>query len=221
MAETAFPNADRVDGDAAETLFYHEAGLKATWASARLAVAALSFLFGSFLFAYFYLRSINSDGLWHPHGAVGPHAWAGALVMALVVLSAATQTIALQRIKAGNKTAWQAGAGAGLLLGMVAVGLMVWQLAALPFPPGASGFDSVFTAFTPVYLIIALAAMLWLEILLARAAGIPAVFFVEQPPSYAETFTVQQFQARLSAFTVVWNYLAAVAILFWVLFYLL
>ena len=63
--------------------------------------------------------------------------------------------------------------------------------------------------------------MIWLEILVARAAGIPAAFFVEQPPSYADTFTVQQFQARLSAFTVVWNYLAAVAIVFWVLFYLL
>jgi heme/copper-type cytochrome/quinol oxidase subunit 3 len=221
MTETVFPNAENIDIDAAESLFYHEAGLKATWAISRLAVAALSFLFGSFLFAYFYLRSINSHGLWHPHGAVDPHAWAGALVMALVVGSAATQTIALQRIKAGNKSAWQWGAGAALVLGAGAVGLMVWQLETLPFPAGASGFDSVFTAFTPVYLIIALVSMIWLEILVARAAGIPAAFFVEQPPSYADTFTVQQFQARLSAFTVVWNYLAAVAIVFWVLFYLL
>jgi hypothetical protein len=141
--------------------------------------------------------------------------------MAFVVLSAATQTLALQRIKAGNKRAWQWGAGAALALGVCAVGVMVWQLETLPFPAGASGFDSVFTAFTPVYLIIALVAMIWLEILFARAKGIPAAYFVEQPPNYAETFTLQAFQARLSAFTVVWNYLAAIAILFWVLFYLL
>jgi heme/copper-type cytochrome/quinol oxidase subunit 3 len=221
MTETVFPNSESIDVEAAESLFYHEAGLKATWAVSRMAVAALSFLFGAFLFAYFYLRSINSHGLWHPSAAPHPHAWAGALVMALVVVSAATQTLALQRIKAGNKRAWQWGAGAALVLGAGAIGLMVWQLVTLPFPAGASGFDSVFTAFTPVYLVITLISMIWLEILLARAAGIPAKAFIEQPPSYAEMFTVQQFQARLSAFTVVWNYLAAVAILFWVLFYLL
>jgi hypothetical protein len=32
---------------------------------------------------------------------------------------------------------------------------------------------------------------------------------------------VQRFQAALSAFTVVWNYLAAVAVVAWVLFYLI
>ncbi|WP_249010760.1 hypothetical protein [Conexibacter sp. DBS9H8] len=205
----------------AEALFYHEAGLKATWAVARMAVGALSFLFGAFLFSYFYLRSINSHGMWHPRGAVLPQAWAGTLVMALVVISAVTQTAALARIKAGHKVTWQAGARVALTLGLIAVGLMVYQLAALPFPAGASGFDSVYTAFTPIYLIIAFATMFWLRILLVRAAAIPAEYLTEQPPSYAETFTVQHFQARLSAFTLLWNYLAVVAILFWVLFYLL
>ena len=72
-----------------------------------------------------------------------------------------------------------------------------------------------------MYLTVALAVMIWLEILLARAVRIPAISFVEQPPTYAEAFAVQRFQAALSAFTAVWNYLAAVAILFWVLFSLL
>jgi hypothetical protein len=31
---------------------------------------------------------------------------------------------------------------------------------------------------------------------------------------------VQRFQSGLSAFTVLWNYLAVIAIVFWVLFYL-
>ena len=39
------------------------------------------------------------------------------------------------------------------------------------------------------------------------------------PPVQAETFEVQRFQSALSAFTVVWNYLAIVAIIFWLLFY--
>jgi hypothetical protein len=49
---------------------------------------------------------------------------------------------------------------------------------------------------------------------------IPAISFVEQPPTYTEAFAVQRFQAALSAFTAVWNYLAVIAIFFWVLFYL-
>ena len=43
---------------------------------------------------------------------------------------------------------------------------------------------------------------------------------MEQPPTFAEAFVVQRFQASLSAFTVFWNFMAVVAIVFWVLFYL-
>jgi hypothetical protein len=78
----------------------------------------------------------------------------------------------------------------------------------------------VFTGFYPVYLFVALLVLIWLETLLMRARHIPALSFVEQPPTFAEAFALQRFQAALSGFTVVWNYLAAVAVLGWVLFYL-
>jgi hypothetical protein len=61
--------------------------------------------------------------------------------------------------------------------------------------------------------------MVWLEILVARSRSIPAISFVEQPPTYAQAFEVQRFQSALSAFTVVWNYLAVVTFIFWLLFY--
>jgi hypothetical protein len=38
---------------------------------------------------------------------------------------------------------------------------------------------------------------------------------VEQPPTYAEACSAQRFQASLSAFTLVWNYLAVIAVLFY------
>jgi hypothetical protein len=63
--------------------------------------------------------------------------------------------------------------------------------------------------------------MVWLEILLASSRFIPAMSFVEQPPTYAEAFRVQRFQARLSSFSTVWNYLAVIAIVFWLLFYVI
>ena len=37
----------------------------------RLALGGLSFAFGCFVFAYFYLRSLNSHGMWHPPGSRG------------------------------------------------------------------------------------------------------------------------------------------------------
>ena len=106
-----------------------------------------------------------------------------------------------------------------LVLGLVAVALQIVQLLNLPFQPGQSGFASVFVGFYPVALVTWLAAMVYLEILVARSRNIPAISFVEQPPTYAQTFEVQRFQSALSAFTVVWNYLAIVTFIFWLLFY--
>jgi heme/copper-type cytochrome/quinol oxidase subunit 3 len=220
MAEATTPSAQGLNRDAEEAGFYHEAALNASWTGSRLAIGALSFLFAAFAFAYFYLRSLNSHQMWHPAGFKGPQPWAGAVIMGLVVVSAAVQTVALQRIKAGNKAAWQGGAVIALILGLAAVGLQVWQLLNLPFYPGSAGFASVFTGFYPVFLVVVLSAMIWLEILIMRSRPIPAISFVEQPPTYTEAFAVQRFQGALSAFTTVWNYLAVIAVLFWVLFYL-
>jgi heme/copper-type cytochrome/quinol oxidase subunit 3 len=216
---TASPPAG-LDRDAEEAGFYHEAALNAAWTGSRLALGGLTFAFGAFVFAYFYLRSLNSHQMWHPAGFKGPQPWAGAVIMGLVVVSAAVHMVGLQRIKAGSKAAWQAAALVALVAGLAAIGLQVWQLLNLPFYPGSAGFASVFVGATPIFLVVVLAAMIWLEMLIARSRSILAISFVEQPPTVGEAFAVQRFQASLSAFTVVWNYLAVVAIVFWVLFYL-
>jgi hypothetical protein len=220
MAETTGQPPAGLTREAEEAGFYHEAALNASWTGARLAIAAMSFGFGAFVFAFFYLKSLNSHGLWHPAGFKNPQLWAGTLVMAFVVVSALVQTGVLQRIKAGSKRAWILGATAALVLGLAAIALQIWQLTALPFYPGAAGFASVFVGFWPVYVFVAFGAMVWLETLIMRARPIPEIAFVEQPPTFAEAFAVQRFQAALSAFTVVWNYLAVIAVVAWVLFYL-
>jgi len=217
MAETTTPPPG-LSREEEEAAFYHEAGLNATWTGTRLALGALSFLFGAFIFSFFYLRSLNSHGLWYTKP--GPQVWQGTLVAALIVVSAAVQYVVLQRIKAGHKGIWIRGATVALVLGLAAVAFQIWQLDDLPFMPGASGFASVFVGYGPVYLTIAFAVMVWLETLIMRCRHIPEISFVEQPPTYAEAFAVQRFQAALSAFTVTWNYLAIVAVVAWVLFYL-
>jgi heme/copper-type cytochrome/quinol oxidase subunit 3 len=220
MAETTSESSGGITRELEEAGFHHEAALNAAWTGARLAVGALTFAFGAFVFAFFYLRSLNSHGMWYPSSFTGPKQWSGAVIMALIVASAVVQYVVLQGLKAGHKAPWMIGAVAALVLGLAGIGLQLWQLTQEPFYPASSGFASVFTGSTPVLVTILFCAMVWLEMLIMQARQIPEISFVEQPPTYAEAFRVQRFQARLSAFTVVWNYLAAVAIVFWILFYL-
>jgi heme/copper-type cytochrome/quinol oxidase subunit 3 len=222
MAETVTPPpAGGMSPDAEEAGFYHEAALNATWTGSRLAIGALSFLFGAFVFAFFYLRSINSAGRWHGSGYHPPNIIFGTFILFVLLLSATANYVALQRLKAGDKRLWQIGVLTALALGVGSVAMMIINLMFLPFWPGSSGFSSVYVGFWPVYLTIVLAMMIWLETLIVAARPVPAISFVEQPPTYAETVALQRLQANLSAFTTVWNFLAGIAVLFWLLFYVI
>jgi heme/copper-type cytochrome/quinol oxidase subunit 3 len=221
MTDAAAASSTEIAAQAEDDGFYHESALNAAWTGARLAIGGLSFLFGCFVFAYFYLRSLNSSGRWQGSGYVHPSDWIGTTIMLLAVISAGVHYFGLERIKAGHKAIWQVNALIAMALGLAAVGMQIYQLAELPFPPGSSGYSSVFVGFYPVFLTVQLAVLLWLEILLARSRSIPAMSFVEQPPTISGTYTVQRFQASLSAFSTVWNYMALVAVVFWLLFYAL
>jgi len=220
MAQITEPGSGEVAARATEeAAFYHEAALNASWTGSRLAIGGLSFLFGAFAFAYFYLESSDGHSKWLPSSTTPPQVGYGVAILVLVVGGALIQTFGLQRIKAGHKGPWATAALVALVAGLVAVALQIVQLLNLPFQPGQSGFSSVFVGFYSVALVSWLAAMIWLEILIARARNIPAISFVEQPPTYAQAYEVQRFQSSLSAFTLVWNYLAIVVFIFWILFY--
>jgi heme/copper-type cytochrome/quinol oxidase subunit 3 len=221
MAETVGTPTAGQDPKAEETGFYHESALNAAWTGSRLAIGGMCFFFGAFVFAYFYLRALDSAGRWQGSGYHPPQFLWGTFIAFLVLVGAGIHYAGLQQIKAGHKRLWVIGGLITLAMGLISVGLQISQLLYLPFPPGSSGFSSVFVGFYPVFLTIVLALMIWLETLLARARFIPAISFVEQPPTYEEAHTVQRFQSSLSAFTVVWNFIALMALLFWVLFYVI
>jgi heme/copper-type cytochrome/quinol oxidase subunit 3 len=195
------------------------AALNAAWTGSRFAIGALAFLYGAFAFAYFYLRSVNSEGRWKGSGYHAPQMGYGVTILVLVLLSAVVQYVGLQRIKAGAKGVWQVAALVALLLGLAAVALQIVQLLSLPFQPGSSGFSSVFVDTYPALLVSWLGAMLWLEMLLMRARPLAPISFLEQPPTYAEAFAVQRFQSSLSAFTLIWNFMGIVTLFFFLLFY--
>jgi heme/copper-type cytochrome/quinol oxidase subunit 3 len=225
MAEadmSAFTPAETEAARAAEEEgFYHEAGINGAWTGSRLAIGGLVFLYACFAFAYFYLRSLNSAGRWANTDFRGPSTLLGTIIMLAMLTSAFVNYYGLQRIKSGHKIDWQACGVAAMILGLGAVVLQLIELINLPFPPGSSGYASVFTGFYPVFVVTLVGGLIWLEILLVGSHSIPAISFVEQPPTFAEVRKVQRFQASLSSFSTVWTFMALVALLFWFLFYAL
>src|SRR5262249_30700318 len=104
-----------------EAGFYHEAALNTSWTRGRLLIGVLTSGLGAFVFAFFYLRSLNSHGLWYPSGSIAtkPSVGVGTAIMVLIVVSALVQTAGLQQIKAGKRGAWQMAAMIALALGVV------------------------------------------------------------------------------------------------------
>lgn len=222
MAETSSASTAGLSPEQEESAFYHEAALNTTWTGTRLMIGVVTSGLGAFVFAFFYLRSLNSHGLWYPSGAIAtkPSIGVGTTIMVLIVVSALLATAGLQQIKAGKRSTWLMAATAALVLGTAAGAVQIWQLTSLSFQPGASGFASVFVGASPVLALLVLGTMVWLEILVVRGRQLPEISFVEQPPTFVEAAAVQRFQASLSAFTLFWNFMALAAFVLWVLFYL-
>lgn len=219
MAEMTSANSGGLSRQQEENAFYHEAALNATWTGIRLWIGVVISGLGAFVFSFFYLRSVNSYGNWYPSSLTPPNKYQGAVIMGLVVLSAILTTIGLTQIKAGKKQVWFSLAVAGLVLGLASSAIEIWQLTDLPFQPGQAGFASVFVGASPVLALLVLGTMIWLEILVMGSRRMPDISFVEQPPTFTEAAEVQRYQASLSAFTLFWNFVAVVAFVFWLLFY--
>ena len=89
MAEITAPGSGEAATRATEeAAFYHEAALNAAWTGSRTALGGLSFLFGCFLFAYFYLSSSNGHSAWLPKSTTPPQAGYGIAILVLIVVSA-------------------------------------------------------------------------------------------------------------------------------------
>src|SRR2546430_17628130 len=98
MTASPTPSSQEAALAAEDEGYYHESALNAAWTGSRLAVGGLAFLFGSFAFAYFYLRSLDPEGRWQGSGVVHPSLWMGTPIMLPTGLTAATHYFRLQRI---------------------------------------------------------------------------------------------------------------------------
>ncbi|HSZ04427.1 MAG TPA: hypothetical protein VK778_04400 [Solirubrobacteraceae bacterium] len=193
-----------------------EVGGRILAVASRLLCGATTFFFLAFVFAYFYLRSLNQDHMWRP-AHVNPSQGLGAAFVACIVLSAALMIVAGRRMKVSSPS-WLPLGIAGVVLGLAAIALQCIEYTVQDFGPTNGAYASVFCAWSGFYLIAVLATMYWLETQVAtemRARRTPA-------GSEGDVSEPDRLIApALDAAVFYWGFLAAIGVLTYVVLYLL
>lgn len=187
------------------------------WTASRLLVIASLFLYGTFAFAYFYLRALDNHGSWRI-GGQHPPTVIGTCVAISVVLAALVHYTGARRLQIGALWDWQVGAVGALVITAVAAGLQIWQMSRLPFTPASSGYTSVFVAWMPVYVLFLLGQLYWLEVLLARSIRAPQAVLAETDEG---VLVVSRFGGNVEGYVLFSEFMVVGAVLIWILFYVL
>jgi len=193
-----------------------DVGARAMAVATRLLCGATTFFFLAFVFAYFYLRSINANHMWHP-AHVNPSQGLGVAFIVCIVLSAGLSIVAGRGMKAESKS-WITPAAGALVFGLAAVVLQCVEYTAQSFGPTNGAYASVFCAWSGFYLIAVLATMYWLETQVAtelRARRNPASH--QGDIKNADRLIAPS----LDAAVFYWSFLAAIGVITYVTLYLL
>src|SRR5437588_5440001 len=131
---------------------------RASWVGARQLTGAAAFFFLSFVFAYFYLKSLDVGKRW-TIGHVSPPVGWGIAIAAVLVVSAVLLRLATVRPAQAPTLGL-----AALLLALVSVALQCIEYTRLGFGPASGGYASVFVGWTACYALFTLACAYWVEV---------------------------------------------------------
>jgi heme/copper-type cytochrome/quinol oxidase subunit 3 len=196
---------------------------------AHLFASATAFFFFAFLFAYFYLRSLNNADMWRPKH-VDPSLAYGTIVMALTVASALLVRLGLQQHRAGRRPQWRPSGALAITAGVAAVVLQVVEWTAIGFGPADGGYASVFFGWTAFQLLFSVGTLLWLENVLATSWRYREVTSGTAAPGHAsgdphrEGHDIRDplslVRPGLESVSFYWGFVAALGVLAWVVLYL-
>jgi heme/copper-type cytochrome/quinol oxidase subunit 3 len=198
-----------------------DVGARALSVASRMLCGASTFFFLAFVFAYFYLRSINADHMWHPKH-VNPNQGLGAAFIILVLLSAGLTVVAGRRMKVKSSSWLTPGIG-GVVLGLAAVIVQCIEYTVQNFGPTNGAYASVFCSWSAFYLIAVVFTMYWLETQVAtelRARRVPAHELDEE--TGGDIADADKLIAPgLDAAVFYWSFLAGIGVITYVILYLL
>jgi heme/copper-type cytochrome/quinol oxidase subunit 3 len=174
----------------------------------------------SFLFAYFYLRSLNIENQWRPHGLKPDQALGGAFVACLIV-SMALSILASAGLRRRAAT-WIMLAAGSVVFGLIAIALQCIEYTQQNFGPTNGAFASVFCGWTAWQLIVMVMGVYWLETIVAtelRARRAPAA-----PHGDAAAGQVREADRLIApgigAAAFFWTYLGALGVIMYVVLYI-
>ena len=175
------------------------------WLGVRVIAGATIMFFLAFVFAYFYLRSLNNGGRWRPAGIDPPQTY-GYVIVILFAVSAGLLTYADQAARRAR--AWLPIAGLALALALAGCIVQGFEYANLGFSPIKGGYASVFLGWTLLYTAFALLVIYWIEIVVATGVR-------------HRRDTEAYLPHGLNAASFYWTLLVALGVVAWVILYLL
>jgi heme/copper-type cytochrome/quinol oxidase subunit 3 len=195
-----------------------------------LLAGATAFFFIAFVFAYFYLRSLNSAGMWKPKGVDASVAW-GTVVVACYAASAILVRLGLTDHRALRRAQWRVKGLVALLVGIAGLILQVVAWTHQSFGPADGGFASVYFGWTAFLFLFVLGTLIWLEMTLATSLRYSRVEGDAPPPGHASgdpgrmahdiRDPLSLVRAELVGLAFYWTFLAGVAVVSWIILYLI
>ena len=186
---------------------------RAIWVTGRLLCGSISFFFASFLFAFFYLKALDTNHSWKI-GRVVPAGGFGLAIAALFLFSAVIYRLAARR-PAGDSMA------AGMIavvMGVAAVVLQFVEYTVLDFGASQGGYAAVFFGWTATYAIVALMGLYWIEVQVAslwRVRREGKMREIEVPTCESALLL-----AGIEASSFYWAFFVAIGVLAYILLYL-
>jgi len=195
-----------------------------------LLAGATAFFFISFFFAYFYLRSLNNGGMWKPPGVDASIGW-GTAVVACYVVSALLVRLGLTDHRALRRDQWRLKGLVALLVGVVGLVLQVVAWTQQSFGPADGGYASVYFGWTAFIFLFVLGTLFWLEMTLATSlryrkieTGAPAPGEASGDPhrtAHDIRDPLSLVRAELVGVSFFWTFLAGIAVVTWIILYLI
>jgi heme/copper-type cytochrome/quinol oxidase subunit 3 len=198
----------------------------------RLWASALVFFFFAFLFAYFYLRSLNQNGVFKAKGVDAPQGWGIVIVLCLAASAVLLAWVAADQ-RSDRRPAWRWKGLGALLLGVAAIVAQVIAWAGLGFGPTDGGYASVYLGWTGLYTIFVFGTLYWLETCLAVSYRYRDQPFgeAEVEPGHASgdphrtehdiDNPVHLNTAEAAALTFTWTTLVAIGVVSWFVLYVI
>jgi heme/copper-type cytochrome/quinol oxidase subunit 3 len=226
---------------AAEPLAYHGTGYEVVEeeppellgrnlvSASYLLAGSTAFFFVAFLFAYFFLRALDNAGMWKPSGVDASIGW-GTAIVACYALSAVLVRLGLNDHRALRRRQWRIKGLAALLVGVVGLVLQAIGWTHQGFGPADGGFASVYFGWTAFLFLFVLGTMLWLQMTVAMSlryaraeGGVPEGHASGDPHRTAHDIRdpLSLVRAELVGLSFYWTFLAGIAVVTWVILYLL